>query len=150
MYISHCIYIYIWLYVYWNQITIVYIICQYDRVSVLHLPYKNQSTRDLFVTKRSWLCKIALPILEGIQNLQTSCGPKTLHVLDLSQFTATNEVMDSQVGATSRFSWWKTAVHAMLAAPLLPELFPRLQTPLPSEIVKFFSDLIRHTLGSII
>lgn len=35
----------------------------------------------------------------------------------------------------------------MLAAPLLPELFPRLQTPLPSEIVKFFSDLIRDTFG---
>ena len=86
----------------------------------------------------------------GYSKLTNFLRSKTLHVLDLSQFTATNEVMDSQVGATSRFSWWKTAVHAMLAAPLLPELFPRLQTPLPSEIVKFFSDLIRHTLGSII
>ena len=52
----------------------------------------------------------------------TQC--KQLQDLDLSQFTDDKEVIDSHVGAAKRLDWCVSAVQAMLARPLLPEVFP--------------------------
>ncbi len=127
---------------YWILIcyTVVSIVCLYDHVSILHLPYKINPPRNFWLQKHL--------TLQNCENLQTFCGPRcymseTCHNLlppMRSSIAKWEQPLDFLGESLPCMRCWRGRCFQNYFLDCFR---------LPSEIV-YLSDLIWDILGSII